>query len=140
MKENHMANKTNRKTEPVSTHVEIMPESDEVIVLTGDDGKDVSFYQIACVEYGSEFFAVLQAAEELEGVADDEALIFKIVEDEEDDLFYPVEDDGEEYVILKATVDGEDMLFETVDDDDEFEKVEDYFNDLLFSEVDYDED
>ena len=93
MKENHMANKTNRKTGPVSTHVEIMPESDEVIVLTDDDGKDVSFYQIACVEYGSEFFAVLQAAEELEGVADDEALIFKIVEDEEEDLFYPVEDD-----------------------------------------------
>ena len=25
------------------------------------------------------------------------------------------------------------------EDDDEFEKVEDYFNDLLFSEVDYDE-
>ena len=51
----------------------------------------------------------------------------------------PVEDDGEEYVILKATVDGEDLLFETIDDDEEFEKAEDYFNDLLFNEVDYDE-
>ena len=61
----------------------------------------------------------------------------------DDQLYYaliPVEDDGNEYVILKATVDGEDLLFETVDDDDEFEKVEDYFNDLLFSEVDYDEE
>ena len=52
----------------------------------------------------------------------------------------PADDDGEEYVILKATVDGEDLLFETVDDDDEFEKVEDYFNDRFFSEVDYDEE
>jgi uncharacterized protein YrzB (UPF0473 family) len=52
----------------------------------------------------------------------------------------PVDDDGDEYVILRATVDGEDLLFETIEDDDEFEKVEDYFNDLLFSEVDYDED
>ena len=60
----------------------------------------------------------------------DEKLYFALV---------PVEDDGEEYVILSATVDGEDLLFETIDDDDEFEKVEDYFNDLLFSEVDYDE-
>lgn len=51
----------------------------------------------------------------------------------------PVDDDGEEYVILSATVDGDDLLFETIDDDDEFEKVEDYFNDLLFNEVDYDE-
>lgn len=61
----------------------------------------------------------------------DEKLYFALV---------PVDDDGEEYVILTATVDGEDLLFETIDDDDEFEKVEDYFNDLLFSEVDYDED
>lgn len=51
----------------------------------------------------------------------------------------PVDDDGEEYVILSATVDGDDLIFETIEDDDEFEKVEDYFNDLLFSEVDYDE-
>ena len=61
----------------------------------------------------------------------DEKLYFALV---------PVDDDGEEYVILTATVDGEDLLFETIEDDDEFEKVEDYFNDLLFSEVDYDED
>jgi len=51
----------------------------------------------------------------------------------------PADDDGDEYVILSATQDGEDMLFETVDDDDEFEKVEEFFNDLLFNEVDYDE-
>ena len=50
------------------------------------------------------------------------------------------DEECEEYVILRATVDGEDMLFETIEDDDEFEKVEDYFNDLLFSEVDYDEE
>ena len=51
----------------------------------------------------------------------------------------PVDDEGDEYVILRATVDGDDLVFETIDDDDEFEKAEDYFNDLLFSEVDYDE-
>ena len=51
----------------------------------------------------------------------------------------PVDDEGDEYVILRATVDGEDLIFETIEDDDEFEKAEDYFNDLLFSEVDYDE-
>ena len=50
------------------------------------------------------------------------------------------DEDADEYVILRATVDGDDMLFETIEDDDEFEKVEDYFNDLLFSEIDYDEE
>lgn len=61
----------------------------------------------------------------------------------DDNLYFalvPVDDDGDEYVILRATVDGDDMVFETIEDDDEFEKVEDYFNDLLFNEVDYDED
>ena len=61
----------------------------------------------------------------------------------DDNLYFalvPVDDEGDEYVILRATVDGDDMVFETIDDDDEFEKVEDYFNDLLFNEVDYDED
>ena len=60
----------------------------------------------------------------------------------DDNLYFalvPVDDDGDEYVILRATVDGEDLIFETIEDDDEFEKAEDYFNDLLFSEVDYDE-
>ena len=61
----------------------------------------------------------------------DEKLYFALI---------PTDDeDSEEYVILRATVDGEDILFETIEDDDEFDKVEDYFNDLLFSEVDYDE-
>ena len=45
----------------------------------------------------------------------------------------------DEYVILEYREDGEEIILETIEDDDVFEKVEDYFNDLLFSEVDYDE-
>ena len=50
----------------------------------------------------------------------------------------PADEDSDEYVILQVTEDGEDLILETIEDDDEFEKVEDYFNDLLFNEVDYD--
>ena len=60
----------------------------------------------------------------------------------DDNLYFaliPVDEESDEYVILRATIDGEDMLFESIDDDDEFENVEDYFNDLLFSEIDYDD-
>ena len=61
-----------------------------------------------------------------------------------DDVLYfaliPAEDeDADEYVILRVSEDGEDVILESIDDDDEFEKVEEYFNDLLFNEVDYDE-
>ena len=62
-----------------------------------------------------------------------------------DDVLYfaliPAEDeDADEYVILRVSEDGEDVILESIDDDDEFEKVEEYFNDLLFNEVDYDND
>ena len=61
-----------------------------------------------------------------------------------DDVLYfalvPADDEEcEEYVILRVTEDGDDLILESIDDDDEFEKAEDYFNDLLFSEIDYDE-
>ena len=77
-----------------------------------------------------------ESGEELEFVLIAEATI-------EDKLYYalmPKEDidEGEEYVILRVSGEGDDQILETVDDDDEFEKVEDYFNDLLFNEIDYD--
>ena len=50
----------------------------------------------------------------------------------------PADEESDEYVILKVFEDGDDIILESVDDDDEFEKVEDYFNDLFFSEIDYD--
>ena len=56
-------------------------------------------------------------------------------------LYYalvPADEESEEYAILRVTEDGDDLVLESIDDDDEFEKVEDYFNDLLFNEVDYD--
>ncbi len=91
---------------------ELEEELDNIITLTDDDTgeeQDFEIYAQATI---------------------DDKLYFALV---------PVDDDGDEYVILRASVDGDDLIFETIDDDDEFEKAEDYFNDLLFSEVDYDE-
>lgn len=60
----------------------------------------------------------------------DEQLYFALV---------PADDEeAEEYVILRVSEDGDDLLLESIEDDDEFDKVEDYFNDLLFGEADYD--
>jgi hypothetical protein len=50
----------------------------------------------------------------------------------------PADEESEEYVILKVFEDGDDIILESIEDDDEFEKAEDYFNDLSFSEIDYD--
>ena len=48
--------------------------------------------------------------------------------------------ESEEYYIFHVIVDGEDVTFDPIEDDDEFEQIEEYFNDLLFGEVDYDEE
>lgn len=59
----------------------------------------------------------------------------------DDKLYYalvPTDEEGDEYIILSASEDGEDIIFETIDDDEEFDKVAEYFDDLLFSDVDYD--
>ena len=62
----------------------------------------------------------------------DEVLYFALIPTNEEEC--------DEYVILRVSEDGEDIILESIDDDDEFEKVEEYFNDLLFGEADYDED
>ena len=51
----------------------------------------------------------------------------------------PNDEDGDEFVILKLAIDenGNEMLV-TIDDDDEFDKVADAFEDVFFSEIDYD--
>lgn len=51
----------------------------------------------------------------------------------------PVDDESGDVIVLEYRQDGEDLIFETIEDDDEYETVEDYFNDLLFGEVDYDD-
>ena len=49
------------------------------------------------------------------------------------------DEDSEEYMVLKVEMDGEERILVTVDDDDEWEKVAEYFDDELFSDIDYDE-
>ena len=92
-------------------NVELIDE--EVITLYDDKDQPVDFHEVACVEYEEEYYALLQPVKPMDGLAEDEALIFKLVEqpDGESDLFVPVEDEAvlvavfEEY--LRAVADCE---------------------------------
>ena len=89
--------------------------NEEVFTLTDEDGNEKQFELLGSQEIDGDTYLAL----------------------------VPIEDnENEEYVVLKVAIDeesGEEILV-TIDDDDEFEKVEEYFNDLLFGEADYDED
>ena len=89
-------------------------EEIEVYTLTDEDGNEKQFELIGSQEIdGNTYLALV-----------------------------PIEDnENEEYVILKVADDeesGEEILV-TIDDDDEFDRVADFFNDMLFDEVDYDD-
>ena len=49
-----------------------------------------------------------------------------------------VESEAEEYVVLEVTEEGEEVTLSTVDDDETFDRVAEYFDNLLFGEIDYD--
>lgn len=102
----------NNKEVENDENVELLDE-DEIITLTDDEGKPVDFYEVACIEYQGDFYALLQPVEPLEGLGEDEALIFKVSEEDEDnDIFEPVTDESildavfNEY--LKALAEAED--------------------------------
>ncbi len=95
---------------------ELAPDEEEVIVYTLTDE-----------ETGEESDYELLAEATIDGQ------LYYAMADAEDE-------EAEEYVILRVIENGNELVFESVDDDDEFEKVEDYFNDLFFNEVDYDKE
>ncbi|MCH5154181.1 MAG: DUF1292 domain-containing protein [Clostridiales bacterium] len=74
-------------------NVELIEE--EVITLYDDKNNPVDFNEVAVVEYEGDFYALLQPVEPMEGLDEDEAIIFKIVQkDDETDEFEPVTDEA----------------------------------------------
>ncbi len=65
------------------------------IVLYDENDKEVEFEQIAIIPYNNEVYAILKPLEEMEGVADDEAIVFLLDADEEtDEVLSVVEDEN----------------------------------------------
>lgn len=63
-------------------NVEIM-EDDEIVTLYDDNNEPVDFYEVACVEYKDDYYALLEPVEEMEGLEDGDVLIFKLEEQED---------------------------------------------------------
>lgn len=57
-------------------------EDDDIITLLASSGEEIDFVEIAGIAYGGNFYAILQPVELLEGMEDDEALVFKVSKDE----------------------------------------------------------
>lgn len=52
----------------------------ETVTLTTDDGEDIQFNIVTEIALGEDFYALMQPVKPLDGVAEDEALVFRIIE------------------------------------------------------------
>lgn len=70
-------------------------EEDDIVELTTDDGKKLKFYFVGTIEHKGKAYSAFEPAEQMEGIEDDDLIIFELAEGEgeEADLL-PVEDEA----------------------------------------------
>ena len=68
---------------------------DDIIVLNSADGEEVEFVEIAGIAHAGNFYAILQPVELLEGMDDDEALVFRVTKDSDGNDNFEIELDDE---------------------------------------------
>lgn len=57
-------------------------DEEDMITLVTAEGEEVDFIEIAGIAYKGNFYTILQPVELLDGMEDDEALVFKVCRDE----------------------------------------------------------
>lgn len=123
-KEEKTGKKTENKVEKKSPIDSLFDENDtDPISLFNEKGEKVMFEQIALIPLGDNIYAILKPTEKMEFIGDDEALVFEVVQKEN-------EKDGtvEEYLNLVSDIDTIDKAFEQynklVDEEKAKQKVE----------------
>lgn len=69
-------------------------EEAEIVEFSDEQGKVMKFYHLDTIEYQSRFFAFFAPAEEIEGIAEDELIIYEISGKPGEEELIPVEDDA----------------------------------------------
>lgn len=72
-------------------------DDDNIVTLFSANGEEVDFIEIAGIAYNGNFYAILQPVELLDGMDDDEALVFRVSRGEDGEDKFEIEMD--EYII-----------------------------------------
>lgn len=80
----------------------------DAIVLFNENGEEIAFEQIALIPKKGKTYAILQPIDEMEGVGEDEALVFSIEQ--------PKNEEEQEYLTLVTDVEIIDEVFKVYDD------------------------
>ena len=67
---------------------------DDIVELTTDDGKKLKFYFVGTIEYKGKNYSAFEPAEQIDGIEDDDLVIFELAGDDEEtaDLL-PIDDE-----------------------------------------------
>ena len=68
---------------------------DDIVTLLTADGEEIRFIEIAGIAHKGNFYAILQPEELIEGMNDDEALVFKVSRLENGEQKFEIELDDE---------------------------------------------
>ena len=68
-------------------------QNEDIVTLTTPDGEDVDFYELGVIELNGAFYAVLQPVDLPEDMEPDEAVVFKVIQNEEGEENLVVEGD-----------------------------------------------
>ena len=100
---------TPNRTQSKSNPANFTTDDDSVVTLKSANGEDIQFIEIAGIAHKGNFHAILQPVERMEGLADDEAIVFKVSRTPNgDDSFEIVLDDD----IIDAVFAEYDRLYE----------------------------
>jgi len=95
---------------------ELETADDDIVTLTSADGEEIDFVEIAGIAHEGKFYAILQPVELIEGMEDDEALVFEVSRNEngEDNFSIVLDDD-----IINPVFEIYNKLLDEADDDSE---------------------
>ena len=87
-------------------------ENTEPISLFDENEKEVKFEQVAIIPEGEKIYAILKPIDEMDGVADDEAIVFVVDYDNDGNSFLAVETNEE--IAIKVF----DKYYQLLDEED----------------------
>lgn len=108
-----------------------MEENNNLVQLQDENGKEINFEHLMTVEYEGSYYVVLEATEDTDDCKEGEAIILKIIQDEEsgDDVYATIDDEAELNAVFEkcmAIMDEEDeaaaMELDLLDGEEEEEE------------------
>ena len=76
-------------------HCDCGCEDEDIVELTTDEGKKLKFYFVGTIEYKGKNYSAFEPAEQIDGIEEDDLIIFELSgDDEETAELLPIEDEG----------------------------------------------